>query len=227
MGGHIGNLNQLELQPGVVAVVGSGGKSTFLALLGRVLAEQHSVLLCTTTKIYPFPNLPCARNQRELDALRETCPLLCAGTPIPGSGGKLGPFAELSIEELAKRFDYVLVEADGSHGLPLKAHTAKEPVIPASAAQTITVVGASGFGRPIREVVHRPEQYAKLAGVEVDAVVTPEMEASVLKAEKLCQLVLVNQVDSPEQLEAAKALAKALKRPVLAGSLWKGGLIRC
>lgn len=224
--GEMIDLSALQVQPGVVAVVGSGGKTTLLEFLGRSLAKKHRVLLCTTTKIYPFPNLPCARNEKELDALRETCALLCAGTPIPGSGGKLGPL-KLSMEELAKRFDYVLVEADGSHGLPLKAHSSKEPVFPMPDTQTITVVGASGFGQPIRDVVHRPEQYAKLAGADLDAIVTPEMEAAVLKAEGLGQTVLVNQVDSPERMESAKALAKALKHPVLAGSLWKGGLIRC
>ena len=50
----------LAIRPGVTAVIGGGGKTTLLRTLGEELAGQHTVLLCTTTKIFPFPDLPCA-----------------------------------------------------------------------------------------------------------------------------------------------------------------------
>ena len=143
----------LNIRPGVTAVIGSGGKTTLLRTLGTELAEAGGrVLLCATTKIYPFPGLPCAHDRAELDALAPS-PLLCAGAPL--EHGKLTAL-EVPMADLAARFDYVLVEADGSARLPLKAHASHEPVIPPEANQTICVVGISGFGRPIREVVHRP-----------------------------------------------------------------------
>ena len=76
----------LEVRRGVTAVIGGGGKTTLLRRLGAELAEQGTVLLCTTTKIYPFADLPCARTAQELDALRRSCRLLCAGTPLEGTG---------------------------------------------------------------------------------------------------------------------------------------------
>ena len=48
----------LTIRPGVTAVIGGGGKTTLLRTLGEELAGQHTVLLCTTTKIFPFPDLP-------------------------------------------------------------------------------------------------------------------------------------------------------------------------
>ena len=150
----------LNIQPGVTAVIGSGGKTTLLRLLGAELAENGKrVVLCTTTKMYPFPDMPCAHDRAEVEALSSRR-LLCAGTPL--ENGKLTA-PEVPLAELADRFDYVLAEADGSARLPLKAHAPHEPVIPAEARQTICVVGVSGFGRTIREAAHRPERFAALA----------------------------------------------------------------
>ena len=215
----------LEIRPGITAVIGGGGKTTLLETLGRELAKQHRVVLCTTTKILPFPDLPCARTAEELEAMRGECRLLCAGTPVPGTGKLSAPQAPM--EALTARFDYVLVEADGAARRPLKAHAAHEPVIPPLARQTICVVGASGFGRPIREAAHRPERYARLAGVSLDAPATPETEVAVLLAEGLHDRVFVNQAETPEALALAEALAAGLGCPVLAGSLWKGVYETC
>lgn len=59
----------LEIPAGITAVIGGGGKTSLLRALGRELSRQHRVVLCTTTKIYPFPDLPCARTAAELNAL--------------------------------------------------------------------------------------------------------------------------------------------------------------
>ena len=77
----------LEIRTGVTAVIGGGGKTTLLRTLGGELSRDHTVLLCTTTKICPFPDSPCARTKEELSCLRERCRLLCAGQEVPGTGG--------------------------------------------------------------------------------------------------------------------------------------------
>ena len=214
----------LNIRPGVTAVIGSGGKTTLLRTLGTELAEAGGrVLLCATTKIYPFPGLPCAHDRAELDALAPS-PLLCAGAPL--EHGKLTAL-EVPMADLAARFDYVLVEADGSARLPLKAHASHEPVIPPEANQTICVVGASGFGRSISEVAHRPDRYALLAGVRADDAATPETEAAVLKAEALHDRAYINQAETASRMADARALAALLDCPALAGSLQKGECVSC
>ena len=215
----------LGIRPGVTAVIGGGGKTTLLRTLGEELAQRHTVLLCATTRIYPFPDLPCARTAAELDRLRRESRLLCAGTEVSGTGKLTSP--ETPMAALAEMFDYVLAEADGSAGRPLKAHAPWEPVIPTEAQQIICVVGASGFGRPIAQAAHRPERYAALAGAAETAEATPETEAAVLTAEKLHTQIYVNQAETGEDLENAGRLAELMACPVLAGSLLRGVYFPC
>ena len=212
----------LEISPGVTAVIGGGGKTTLLWTLGQELSGNgHCVLLYTTTKILPFPDIPCAKSLAELEELRERHRLLCAGTMLPETG-KLTAM-DAPMERLASGFDYVLVEADGAARRPLKAHAAHEPVIPAEANQTICLVGVSGFGKPIREAAHRPERFAALAGVEVKENATPENTVRVLLAEALADRYLFNQADTPERWEWARRCGECLPWP-WAGSSLKNGV---
>lgn len=210
----------LDIRPGVTAVIGGGGKTTLLRTLGEELAAGGArVLLCATTKILPFDGLPNLISPTE-EALAEALAarrLVCAGTPVPGTGKLTAPGGPMA--RLADLADFVLAEADGSAGRPLKAHASHEPVIPPEANQTILVVGASGFGRPIAEAAHRPALYARLAGVPEDAPATPQTEAAVLLAEGLHTRVFVNQTETAEARAQAAALAALLPCPVLAGSL--------
>ena len=216
----------LAVRPGVTAVIGGGGKTTLLRTLGEELAAGGKrVLLCTTTKILPFPGLPCAFDGAELEELQKHHQLVCAGTPVPDTGKLTVP--EPPMEILTQWFDYVLVEADGAAHHPLKAHAPHEPVIPPEADQTICVVGASGFGQPIAQAAHRPERYAALAQVPETTEATPQTEAAVLRAEALHTKIYVNQVETLWDLADAKALAALLKCPVLAGSLQRGEYFSC
>jgi len=215
----------LGIQPGVTAVIGGGGKTTLLRTLGEELSKTHSVLLCTTTKILPFSDLPCARSEAELKRLRKEHRLLCAGCEVPGSGKLTAP--DVPIDRLAEWFDYVLVEADGSAHCPMKAHAAHEPVIPTEANQVICVVGATGFRQTVRQAAHRPELYAELAGVTLDSLVTVETESAVLNAEQLHTRIYINQADILSDLTEIKQLAQLVNCPVLAGSLLKGEYFEC
>ena len=215
----------LGVREGVTAVIGGGGKTTLLRTLGEELARSGArVILATTTKFLPFPGIGTVPGgEREIAEALGRAPLVCAAAPW-GESGKLAE-SPVPMARLAALADYVLVEADGSAGLPLKAHAPHEPVIPAEAARTILVVGASGFGRPIREAAHRPEGYAQLAECDIETAVTPEIAARVLRAEGLGDLVLVNQAETPEARENARKLAENLPLPVCAGSLRRGEMV--
>ena len=204
----------LGIRPGVTAVIGSGGKTTLLRHLGAELSREHRVLLCTTTHMFPFPDLPLADTPESLAALSARFSLLCAGTPEPGTGKLTAPPVPFS--RLAAQFDYVLVEADGAARHPLKAHAPHEPVIPPEAHQVLLVVGASGLDRPVQESVHRPERFATLSG---SRLASPEAVAAVLRAEALTQRVFINQADTPERLARSRRLAALLPWPSVIGSL--------
>lgn len=212
----------LGVRKGVTAVIGGGGKTTLLRTLGEELARSGArVILATTTKFLPFPGIGTVPGgEREIAEVLGRAPLVCAAAPW-GESGKLAE-SPVPMARLAALADYVLVEADGSAGLPLKAHAPHEPVIPPNARRTVYVVGVGGFGHPIREVCHRPERYAALCGAAEDDIVTPTLEAAVLHAEGHdTGWIYINKVETSEDWRNAETLAALLPGKVIAGSLWK------
>ena len=154
----------LNIGRGVTALIGGGGKTTLLYTLTEELRKKGTVLLCTSTHIMRPTQYEVLERagEAEISAALSAHGAVCVGEP--SAEGKLGP-PSLSFDALARLADYVLVEADGSRRLPLKAHAPHEPVIPANAQRVVLVVGADGFGKPIRDVCHRSERYAALCGV--------------------------------------------------------------
>ena len=47
----------LEIGPGLTALIGGGGKTTLMYHLASELRQQGTVLVCTTTKIWPPAHL--------------------------------------------------------------------------------------------------------------------------------------------------------------------------
>lgn len=238
-----GNLaSALRIEPGITAIIGSGGKSTLLKTLGLELMRAGGrVLLCTTTHMFPVAGVPWDGSNRRLDAAPwkpgalhapgctcEACAGLARGTicqagVLDPQTGKLSAPAE-PLDQLAQRFDYVLAEADGGKRLPLKAHASWEPVIPAGTVNVIWIVGASGFGKPINMTVHRPELFCERCSCQPTDIATPEHVAQVLNAElQALELgtarVMLNQVDTLTDPTMADRFEAALGSPVIATSL--------
>lgn len=239
----VGNLaSALKIEPGITAIIGSGGKSTLLKTLGLELMRAGGrVLLCTTTHMFPVAGVPWNGSSRRLDAAPwkpgaahvpgctcEACAgfvrgSICQAGVLNPETGKLSAPAE-PLDQLVQRFDYVLAEADGSKRLPLKAHAAWEPVIPAATANVVWVVGASGLGKPINEAVHRPKLFCERCGCEPTGTATPERVAMALNAEmQMLSLnnarIMLNQVDTLSDLTMADRFEVALNRPLIATSL--------
>ena len=238
-----GNLaSALKIEPGITAIIGSGGKSTLLRALGLELMRAGGrVLICTTTHMFPVAGVPWDGSSRRLDAAPwkpgashvpgctcEACTgmsrgSICQTGSLDHQTGKLSSPAE-PLDGLAQRFDFVLAEADGSKRLPLKAHASWEPVVPAGTPNVVWVVGASGFGRPVNEVVHRPELFRVRCGCEPTDAATPERVAQVLNAEmRIPSLnnarIILNQADTLADPTMADRFEAALNRPIIATSL--------
>ena len=196
----------LEIRRGVTALIGSGGKTSLMLRLCREL--PGTVIVCTSTHIFPAEDLPLVTEPMTMLLARK----ICAGTWA--ENGKLTAPVQ-SFEELAVLADYVLVEADGSKGLPLKAHLAYEPVIPACANQTIQVLGLTGLGRRICDAAHRPERYAELCDAAVNDLATVERAARVLNTEALADRYVLNQADDLEEQKWGRTLAALLERPAI------------
>ena len=212
----------LNIGRGVTALIGGGGKTTLLYTLTEELRKKGTVLLCTSTHIMRPTQYEVLERagEAEISAALAAHGAVCVGEP--SAEGKLGP-PSLSFDALARLADYVLVEADGSRGLPLKAHLPHEPVLPQEAGQVIAVLGLTGLGRPIAEAAHRPERYAGLTGCAPEDIATPERAARVLEAEALHTRVLLNQADAAD----GTALLARLHCPAVLASLRKGEIVSC
>ena len=211
----------LGIRPGLTAVIGSGGKTSLLRVLAQELSHRGTVLVSTTTRIMRPNWCPFAATAAELCDGFAHSPIVCAGSYNPE-----GKLTAPDFPGWQYAADFVLVEADGSKRLPLKAHAAWEPVVPEGSTQSVLVVGASGFGRPVREAVHRPERFCELAGCSPEDGATPEAVAAVIRAEGVAGRVVVNQCEGEGALACARRLAGLLCVPVAAGSLREGRLER-
>ncbi len=220
----------------MVAVIGAGGKTTLVRALASELAPAASavarsarparVVVATSTKMFVPEWCPVLLNAT-LAEVREALaasPVACVGS-IHGPTGKLSA-PNVAFSELAQLADYVLVEADGAKMLPLKVHAAREPVIPDCAERVVCVVGIDAVGKPVSQVCHRAEVFARLTGISIDDAVTPEAIAAVLAAEGLHDVLLINKVHTEADWRAAKRIADLSATPVVAGSL-REGVFRC
>ena len=207
----------LGIEPGVVAVIGGGGKTSLLLRLAEELKDTGRVILCATAKMHlPEGMKLTAPNADEIEAAFAFNNPVCVGIRTPE--GKL-TLDVRDINMLRSLAPYVLCEADGSKGLPLKAHAPHEPVVPCEANRVICVVGIDGIGQPIAQSAHRPERYATQLGVEQEHIVTPRDAARVITSENLHDTVFINKVETDQQLALAREFAKELTCPVFAGAL--------
>ncbi|MGI9528479.1 MAG: selenium cofactor biosynthesis protein YqeC [Acidimicrobiia bacterium] len=168
----------------LISVVGAGGKSTLVACLGREYAQAgRTVILTTTTKMgadqLTEPKI-LTTNLEKVQSHLTTGERLFVVADVDGSKviGIPPEFVNQLFTETAA--DVVVVEADGARRRRFKAPADHEPVIPDLSTTVVVVAGAAAIGEPIRDVAHRPERVADLAGVEMSDVLTPTTAASVL-----------------------------------------------
>jgi molybdenum cofactor cytidylyltransferase len=210
----------------IVSIVGAGGKTSTCFQLAQ--SVKKNVVITTTTHIGVNQFDGCAEHyfvtsEHELDtalAHLEDGPLLLTGNMAEGGtyqGLETEFFAAL-VEQWHKKPFTLLIEADGAKSLALKAPAEHEPCIPPESQVVIVVAGCKGLGRLVDEgVVHRPQQFQNLSGLDVGATITPE---SVLKVvshplggmknipPKARKILLLNQADTPDLQSIAGEMAR-------------------
>ena len=206
---------------GVTAIVGGGGKTTLMLRLARELRETGArVIVSTTTHIFPpdqmrtliDPSYEETQSQLALEGI------VCIGSLAENKKLSAPSLPVWQMEELA---DYVLLEADGAKGLPLKAPAAHEPVIPPETRLVIAVAGLDGVGKPISQTVFRPALYAALSQKSEEESVTAEDVARVLRdvngqrkgvGSGMRFSILLNKADDAGRIVAAEEIAKNLQQ---------------
>ncbi|MDO5416494.1 MAG: selenium cofactor biosynthesis protein YqeC, partial [Lachnospiraceae bacterium] len=143
----------------VLAVAGGGGKTTLIGQLaenGR-LGGKKTVVMTTTHMWLPNGYSAVGKTAEAAAEQMEQDGLVYYGAAEPGTGKMVFPGQE-AYEYLCRRADLVLLEADGSKGLPMKVPDwSREPVIPCNTDGIIVVFGLSAVGKPAGEVCQRLE----------------------------------------------------------------------
>jgi probable selenium-dependent hydroxylase accessory protein YqeC len=217
---------------GVISLVGAGGKTSLMFKLAHELSiTGESVLTTTTTKIFePEPDQSsCVIVSDSVTRLLDQAQKMINKQPhitmaldrLPDTGKLIG-FAPEVVDALWKRrlFRWIVVEADGAAGRPLKAPADHEPVIPGCTSCLVGLAGLSGIGRPLTDQwVFRPERFAELAGISRDAAVTETAVANVLTHKnglfknapaEAARIAFLNQADTPETCAAGQRIARLL-----------------
>jgi len=198
----------------IVALVGSGGKTTLIHKLAADYRRQGKrVFVTTSTHMFIEPNTLLSDDPVEIIARLEAEGYVMAGIQV---GGKIKALSPATYEAVCSHADVVLVEADGSKHMPIKFPSEKEPVIYENTDTIIVVCGLHALGKPFKDAAHRLELVMNCLGVDGDTLVTPEHIRQLLQKGYLEPLrkrwpektvrVYASQDGSPEQMEIAQML---------------------
>lgn len=155
----------------VIAICGSGGKTTICKNLAAQYAnENKKVCVITTTNMWFDDDV--RQNYFNVGELCEPRNVYYAGN-VDEIKKKLKPLSEEDYKKLCDIFDYVIIEADGSRAMPMKIpygvststlspnHRGElcEPIIPNNVDEIIIVVGMESLGRKIGFICHRFNEF--------------------------------------------------------------------
>jgi molybdenum cofactor cytidylyltransferase len=211
-----------------LAFVGAGGKTTAIFQLAHQL--EPPVIVTATTHLATWQvkladQHILIRNELDLSETRGeelSGVVLVTGEQVePDRVSGIG-FREFSqLISLADEYQIpVLVEADGSRQLPMKAPADHEPAIPPHIETVVVVCGLAALGKPLGpEWAHRTERFASISGISGGENISIQAVAQVMLdpvgglkniPTGVRQVALLNQADSLELQSAANALAKKL-----------------
>lgn len=234
----------------IISFIGAGGKTTAMfKLAGELKVLGKRVLVTTTTSIY-YPkdsiidNIILGPSIKQISS-KGQAEVIVWGTKV-NDEGKLKGVSKEDVDEQFNlgKFDYILNEADGSRRKPLKAPAVYEPVVPNSTTKIVGIIGIDALEKPVCEVVHRPELYCHITGLNENDLVDMNSICKILFSEEglfrnTCEVVekilFINKVDNDKKRVQSEMLRKLimtdknkrenLPKKVFLTSLLKDGII--
>lgn len=148
---HLENLFITD-EHSIVSITGGGGKTTLMIEFAFYLKRRgYSVLITTTTKVESPKNIDYKADYIYSDesvlahAVKNKETVFYAEKSFDVKKW-IAPRPDV-LSVLSRRYDVILIEADGSRRLPLKIHTARDPVILKETTGVIGVIGAAALGK--------------------------------------------------------------------------------
>ncbi|MFO8088228.1 MAG: selenium cofactor biosynthesis protein YqeC [Desulfatiglandaceae bacterium] len=222
-------IEALSLSPReLITLVGGGGKSTLMSALAEEARNAGlKAVATTTTKVRGVEAQGIGKvvywscDNVSLEKLLGRCPGLFIGSEGV-EDGKIGGIKPETADTLFLKYplDFLIVEADGAAGRPLKAPAAHEPVIPSSTTLVVAVIGLEALGRPVsEELVFRTERFEAVTGLKPGEIITAEsilplffLESGLFKSSPsgARKAVFLNKADLMNDAEAMVSLAKMI-----------------
>jgi len=209
----------------LIALVGGGGKSSLM----RVFVEEAGItgrkaIATTTTKVRSAEaeGIGSVVYWDDEDVSFQKVfgqgPGLFIGREGV-EGGKIGGIHPEAADRLFSKvpMDFLIVEADGAAGRPLKAPAAHEPVIPSSTTVVVAVIGLEALGKPVSgDLVSRMERFEAVTGLKPGEIISRESILPLFFLEtglfKNCpagarRVVVLNKIDLMDDAGAVGSLA--------------------
>ena len=222
-------------QGDVVCFIGAGGKTSLMFRLAEeARAQGLKVLVTTSTKIV----VPDGDQYDALDLSGELFSLDTVVGPGIYVGGQLtavaGKMAGVGMDLLhirQKKFDLILIEADGAARKPLKGWNNTEPVIPVFTNKTVGIVDIQTIGKTIcQALIHRLEIFCEITASKTgDLISTHHLCRMILHKKGLfaqaqgSKILYLNKVESEAACDSADVMRAALThQQIVAGSIRLG-----
>ncbi len=144
-----------------IAFIGGGGKTTIIFNLAKQLANKgNKVIITTTTHMYEPVNITICQEEKEIKEAFHEHNIVFVSTEA--NDGKVKGVDVNLLNRLNQYANYVLIEADGARGLPLKAPREHEPAIPENADTVVAVVGLDCIGKTLGSMSFCTQQVIKV-----------------------------------------------------------------
>lgn len=207
----------------VISIIGSGGKTTLMYLLGKELENNNKVLLTTTTKIYK----PTSEEVDFLGVGSKSFHILKSsylngiygyGSFINEDNKLVGVKPEVLENEFAY-FDYIIIEADGSNRKSIKGWKDNEPIVCNKTNKTIGVISIDILGKEVNENnVHRVNEFNILTKAKEGDIITVKNILNIVfnkdglfKKAKGEKILFINKIDTYENYIDSLVLLEGIK----------------
>lgn len=159
----------------IKAFVGAGGKTTLIHRLAeKYRAEGKRVFVTTSTHMYRENNTLVTDSAAEIIKELEEKGYAMAGTQSLKHTDKITALSQQTYLEVCSKADVVLVEADGSRGMPIKFPNKTEPVIYENTDEIVVVCGLSAIGKTAKKAAFRLEEVKACLNIEEDTLITAQ-----------------------------------------------------
>jgi len=211
----------------IITVIGSGGKTSLIWHLAASFAGRpgYGILVTPATKmLVPSPETKLYdRYYGKNDGLLpEAIPGITLAGYFNKTSGKLESLPSDRLEKMIAGYDLILIEGDGSRGLPLKAWAENEPVIPPFTTLTIGMLPLWPLGKPVSgDLIHRLPLFLALTGAargeklqpeHIERLITGRTETGpgLFTKARGKKVLFFNQIEDNKSLEQARIVARHL-----------------